>query len=137
MVFRVLRPDSMTVWQNEEILKRFSKYRGIIDGTRLARYLIAKSIKCDFDLSEPVEKLEIQLREKSQEFKKVLNEDSDILKDRAVQQINYITLAETIAINTDTKEHGRINMPRFPYFAPKIRLYITVLSIKPLYHLNL
>ncbi len=48
MVFRILRPDSGTVWKNEEILKRFSKYKGIIDGTQIARYLIAKTVECEF-----------------------------------------------------------------------------------------
>ncbi len=98
MVFRVLRPDSVSVWQNEEILKRFSKYRGIIDGKRLARYLVAKSVNCDFDLSDPVEKLEGLLKEKSLEFNELLNKDSNNLKNHVVQEINYITLAETIAI---------------------------------------
>jgi len=98
MVFRVLRPEAVSVWKNEEILKRFSKYRGILDGKLLARYLVAKSVKCDFNLSDPVEKLESLLKEKSLEFNELLNKDSNNLKNRVVQEINYITLAETIAI---------------------------------------
>ena len=98
MVFRILRPDASSVWKNEEILKRFSKYRGIIYGTHISRYLIAKSIKCNFKLSDPVEKLEVLLKEKSNEFHELLNEDPLDLKNRVVQEINYITLAETIAI---------------------------------------
>ena len=98
MVFRILRPDASSVWENEEILKRFSKYRGIIEGTHLARYLIAKNIKCNFKLSYPIEKLEGLLKEKSNEFNELLNEDLLDLKNRVIQEINYITLAETIAI---------------------------------------
>ncbi len=98
MVFRVFRPEAVSVWKNEEIFKRFSKYRGILDGKLLARYLVAKSVKCDFNLSDPVEKLESLLKEKSLEFNKLLNKDSNNLKNRVVQEINYITLAETIAI---------------------------------------
>ncbi len=98
MVFRILRPDSVSVWQDEEILKRFSKYRGIIDGTQLARYLVAKSIECNFDLREPIEKLEGLLKQKSIEFNELLNKDLIDLKNRVVQDSNYITLAETIAI---------------------------------------
>ncbi|NVM34638.1 MAG: radical SAM protein [Candidatus Lokiarchaeota archaeon] len=98
MVFRILRPDASTVWNDEEILKRFSKYRGIIDGTRLARYLIAKSIKCNFNIIDPIETLEGLLKEKSIEFNEILDEDSLDLKNRVVQDSNYITLAETIAI---------------------------------------
>ena len=44
MVFR-----RVVVWQNKEILKRFPKYRGIIDGTQVARYLIAKTIECAYN----------------------------------------------------------------------------------------
>ncbi|MCK4781160.1 MAG: hypothetical protein KAT57_13255, partial [Candidatus Lokiarchaeota archaeon] len=98
MVFRILRPNSISSWQNEEILKRFSKYRGIIDGTQLARYLIAKSISCNFNPSDPIEKLEELLKEKSIEFNELLNEDLLDVKKRAVKDSNYITLAETIAI---------------------------------------
>ncbi|GAH83374.1 unnamed protein product, partial [marine sediment metagenome] len=30
MVFRILRPDTNSIWQNDEILKRFPRYKGII-----------------------------------------------------------------------------------------------------------
>ena len=63
MVFRVLRPDSETVWHNKEILKRYSRYRGIIEGTHLARYLIAKTIECEFNQNDPLEILEEILEE--------------------------------------------------------------------------
>ena len=98
MAFRILRPDSVSVWQEKEILKRFSKYRGIIDGTQLARYLIAKSVKCNFIPTDPIEKLEGLLKEKSIEFNALLNEDLLDVKKRIIQDSNYITLAETIAI---------------------------------------
>ena len=44
MVFRILRPDSDSVWENDEILKRFPRYKGIIDGNQVARYLVAKKV---------------------------------------------------------------------------------------------
>ena len=47
MVYRILRPDSISVWKNEEILKRFTNYKGIIDGTHIARYLVAKTLECN------------------------------------------------------------------------------------------
>ncbi|HEA70939.1 MAG TPA: hypothetical protein ENH98_03330, partial [archaeon] len=61
MVYRILRPDADSVWKNEEIIKRFIRYRGIIDGSQIARYLIAKTIDCDYDTSDSIEKLEILL----------------------------------------------------------------------------
>lgn len=97
MVFRVLRPDSESVWQNMEILRRFSRYRGIIDGTQLARYLIAKTIDCDYNSSDTLENLEVLLKEKSLEFNELLEEDIEKIKYRKTSPISYIHLAETIA----------------------------------------
>ena len=97
MVFRVLRPDSETVWQNKEILKRYSRYRGIIEGTHLARYLIAQTIECEFDLNDPIEILENLLKEKSHLFNKLLKYETTDLENRHIEKINYISLIETIA----------------------------------------
>jgi putative pyruvate formate lyase activating enzyme len=97
MVFRILRPDSSSVWKNVEILERFSRYRGIIDEILIARYLIAKSVECKFDINDSTEELEILLKEKSIEFKELLNKETEELKARPVFKDNYIILAETIA----------------------------------------
>jgi putative pyruvate formate lyase activating enzyme len=97
MVFRVLRPDAEKVWHNKEILKRYSRYRGIIEGTQIARYLLAKTIKCEFDLDDPVEKLEELLEEKSIFFKNLLNYKSGDLENRNNQPSNFVTLTEAIA----------------------------------------
>jgi putative pyruvate formate lyase activating enzyme len=97
MVFRILRPDSEKVWQNNEILKRFPRYKGIIDGTRIARYLIAKSIRCEFNPNEQLVILEDLLKEKSLEFNELLHEDIKILKKLDNYKNNLISLNETIA----------------------------------------
>ncbi|MFW9882663.1 MAG: radical SAM protein [Candidatus Thorarchaeota archaeon] len=97
MVFRILRPDSMSVWQNKEILKRFSRYKGIIDGTRLARYLIAKTLKCDFDPNDSIKNLEKLLEEHSLLFNEILCNEPEDLENRIIQKDNYITLTEIIA----------------------------------------
>ncbi|MFX0028024.1 MAG: radical SAM protein [Candidatus Hermodarchaeota archaeon] len=97
MVFRVLRPDSETVWRNKEILKRYSRYRGIIEGTHIARYLIAQTIECEFDLNDNVEKLEVILEEKSILFNNILKNETIDLENRHVHKSNYITLTEAIA----------------------------------------
>jgi len=98
MVFRILRPDSHSVWQNEEILKRFSKYRGILDGNQIARYLIAKSLECNFNLEkDSLESLEKLLKEKSIEFNELLKNNTEDLKNRDFKSPSYIDLAETIA----------------------------------------
>jgi putative pyruvate formate lyase activating enzyme len=97
MVFKVLRPDAEKVWHNKEILKRFSRYKGIIDGKILARYLIAKTIECDFNPDDSIEQLESLLEENSFFFNKLLEDTTINLKNRDIQERNYLTLTETIA----------------------------------------
>ena len=97
MSFKIFRPDFNYVWENSEILKRFSKYRGILDGKNIARYLIAKTIECTFDSNDSIETLEQLLKEKSIEFKSLLKEDFNTLKNLDAKPISYINLAETIA----------------------------------------
>ncbi|MFX1411185.1 MAG: radical SAM protein [Promethearchaeota archaeon] len=97
MVFKLLRPDSVSVWKNEEIIKRFSKYKGIIEGTNLARYIIAKSLYCEFKNDDPLENLEKLLREKSLEFNELLKLDTKELKNRKIVVNSYIKLAEKVA----------------------------------------
>jgi len=97
MVYRILRPDSTSVWNNKEIVKRFSRYKGIIDDVKIARYLIAKSVDCNYDINDPLEKLEEMLKKKSIEFNELLKLESEELKSRQIYESNFITLAETIA----------------------------------------
>ena len=97
MVFRILRPDSVEVWKDQEILKRFPKYRGIIDGTQVARYLLAKTIKCDYDSGDSIENLEMILKTKSLKFKELLETDIEDIKNRVEEPKSYIHLAETLA----------------------------------------
>jgi len=97
MVFRLLRPDSESVWKNEEILERYPKYKGIIDGTQPARYLIAKCIECEFNPKNSIEELEAILKEKSIEFNELLDNDVDEIKHRKVAPKSYILLAEYLA----------------------------------------
>jgi len=97
MAIRFLRPDSISVWKDPEVLRRFSNYKGLLDNTRIARYLIAKSLECDFNPNDSKEILEKLLNEKSVEFKELLQQDIEILKTREVKQNSYIYLAETLA----------------------------------------
>jgi len=97
MVFRILRPDSALVWNNEELRRRFSRYRGIIDDKEVARYIVAKSLSCDFDSNDTIEDLENLLTEKSKEFNLLLNKSTEIIKTRRVYIKNYISLVEEIA----------------------------------------
>ncbi len=97
MVFRLLRSDSVSVWEDEKILRRFSNYKGIIDGTQLARYIIAKSIECQFDVDDSIENLENLLKEKSLEFRELLKGNIDEKQNRGIVTQSYIHLAEVLA----------------------------------------
>jgi putative pyruvate formate lyase activating enzyme len=97
MVFRLIRPDSGSVWDNEEIAKRFSRYKAIIERNQIARFLVAKTISTDFDDSYSIQQLEELLVEKSDELKKVLLLAPTEIKKRRIQETNYIDLVEAIA----------------------------------------
>jgi len=98
MVFKILRPDSEKVWKYQEIFKRFARYRGIIDNNEIARYLIAKSVQCDYNLVDSsTEELEEILADSSIEFNRLLKEPIENLKDRPIFPKNFLTLANTLA----------------------------------------
>jgi len=99
MSFRFLRPDAHSAWNNPEIRTRFSRYRDIIDGKQTARYLVAKTLECDFTLDDPIEELEQKLEQKSDEFNNLLIKSEKELKSRQIQEKNYITLTKTLATN--------------------------------------
>ena len=98
MVFRILRPDSTLVWNNEELRRRFLKYRGIIDNKEVARYIVAKSLSCEFNSDDTSEDLEKMLNEKSLEFNELLKISTQDLKNRSIVSKNYIDLVEEIAL---------------------------------------
>ncbi|MFX0076639.1 MAG: radical SAM protein, partial [Candidatus Hermodarchaeota archaeon] len=98
MVFRILRPDSTLVWNNKELRRRFPRYRGIIDDKEVARYIIAKSLSCEFDSNSTTEQLEILLKEKSIEFNEVLKKPTEEIKERKIASKNYIDLTEQLAL---------------------------------------
>jgi putative pyruvate formate lyase activating enzyme len=97
MVFRLIRPDATSAWKNDEIKKRFPKYRAIIDGDGIARYLLAKTIPVTFSANDSIGALNELLKDKSKEFRNLLNQDEDILKKRTLKDTSIIDLAELIA----------------------------------------
>ncbi len=97
MTFNFRRPDSYFAWKNKEILKRFSRYRAIIDKHKLPRYIIAKSLECNFNIDASLEELEQLLKIKSKEFKNLLNEEPSQLENIEIKNNSYLELLETIA----------------------------------------
>ncbi|MFO8019736.1 MAG: radical SAM protein [Promethearchaeia archaeon] len=97
MVFRIFRPDSKSVWNNEEIRERFSRYRSIIDDEKIARYLIAKTVKCSLEGQEPLPQLEKQLKEKSAVIEELVEKPASKIEKREVEEQNFLALAAKIA----------------------------------------
>jgi putative pyruvate formate lyase activating enzyme len=97
MSFRIIRPDSETAWQNEDILMRFPRYRRILDGTQVSRYLLAKSLPVEFGEDLSISDLEKLREKKSLEFKKLLDLDFNSQKNREVQSPNFIDLVTKIS----------------------------------------
>ncbi len=56
-MWRIVRPDSVKVWNDPEVLHRLSRYRAIIDKQRIAKYLIAKKFAFEGDLSKSTQQL--------------------------------------------------------------------------------
>ncbi|MBY9020024.1 MAG: radical SAM protein [Candidatus Lokiarchaeota archaeon] len=98
MVFRLLRPDSEIVWKNNLIRKRFARYRNIIDDKEIARFIIAKSLKAEYDSNDTIEDLEKLIKEKSSEFNELLKNPIQDIKNRTITSKNYINLAEELAL---------------------------------------
>lgn len=97
MSFRFLRPDANSAWKNPEIKKRFSRYRDIIDGKQTARYLIAKTLKCNYTSNDSIKELELKLQKTSDRFKDLLAKSEDELESRETWEKNYISLSKTLA----------------------------------------
>ncbi|TXT67561.1 MAG: Radical SAM superfamily protein [Promethearchaeota archaeon] len=98
MSFRFLRPNAQSVWENKEILSRFSRYKAILDQKKLARYLISKTIKCGFTPEDSIETLENLVHAKSQHLNQLLEERIEVLQQRKNQEENFITLVSKIAM---------------------------------------
>ena len=89
-MFKILRPDSEKVWKYQEIIQRFARYRGIIDNNEIARYLIAKSVQCDYNLESSTKELEEILAASSIEFNRLLKEPIENLKDNNLTEFEKL-----------------------------------------------
>ncbi|MHA1503652.1 MAG: hypothetical protein ACTSPT_00520 [Candidatus Heimdallarchaeota archaeon] len=53
----LFRPDATNVWKNQKVVRRYQRYRDILDGKKTARYLIAKRVSSDITLDCSLEEL--------------------------------------------------------------------------------
>ncbi|MBD3405000.1 MAG: 4Fe-4S cluster-binding domain-containing protein [Candidatus Lokiarchaeota archaeon] len=56
-MWRFMRPDAKSVWKDNDVIRRLSRYRKIIDDKRWAKYLLAKDIIVSENLEESTEQL--------------------------------------------------------------------------------
>jgi putative pyruvate formate lyase activating enzyme len=54
-MWRTIRPDANSIWDNKEVKKILERYREILDGKKLAKYLIFKKIPIEIDLKNASE----------------------------------------------------------------------------------
>jgi putative pyruvate formate lyase activating enzyme len=99
-MWRIIRPDSLRVWKNPEVVRRLSRYRAIIDKERLAKYLIAKKIPVDGDIPQSTDRLwEIhsQMSEKFQEFVTKVDEMGLDLSTHEIPPASFLDLKIELA----------------------------------------
>ncbi len=68
-MWRLLRPDSVSIWKNEEVRKRLSHYRAILLGKRPPKYRVVKKMYVDFNVDDSLKELLKIHRKASEEFK--------------------------------------------------------------------
>ena len=71
-MWRVLRPDAITVWHNPEVRKRLSWYYEVMSDRKPAKFLICKRMPCEISLNDSdLDELWDEHRRLSEEFDKL------------------------------------------------------------------
>ena len=98
-MWRFTRNDAITVWSNEVVKKRFTRYKSIIDLKLPARYIIARNIPVDFNEEEPLAKLWEYHRNTRKPFEKQLEEvkDREKIKPNDSPNLSFLDLKITLA----------------------------------------
>ncbi|MEM1657814.1 MAG: hypothetical protein QXK94_02125 [Candidatus Jordarchaeales archaeon] len=73
-MWRVVRPDSINVWNDEQVLNRLKRYYEVFNGRKFAKMIIASRVEVDDDLEAPTKKLWDQHRKASGVFRRLLKE---------------------------------------------------------------
>ncbi len=93
------RPDAANVWKNEAVCNRYLRYKGILDGNKIPRYLITKKLAVDISFEEPLEKLWNAHEQAAIEFKELLMKvDSEkiLLNELPSPEKSFLDLKEKI-----------------------------------------
>jgi putative pyruvate formate lyase activating enzyme len=98
-MWRITRSDAVTVWSNDIVANRLTRYRSIIDLKLPARYQLARSLSVEFEASETLPTLwKIHKRAKT-EFQKELSQNKKReLDDEAIHPLqSLLDLKATLA----------------------------------------
>jgi putative pyruvate formate lyase activating enzyme len=73
-VWRLLRPDAVEVWENEEVRSRLSHYHGVLRGVKAAKYRVVKRVPVELEKGISLEEKWKIHGEKAKEFREVYEE---------------------------------------------------------------
>ena len=97
-MWRLLRPDASAVWKNSEVVRRLQRYRGIIDGGKWAKYLLAKDIACTISLDSDTDDLWSAHAELSEELATYIQSiDSGTERTQHVHDTTFLDLKVELA----------------------------------------
>jgi putative pyruvate formate lyase activating enzyme len=92
-----LRPDALTVWQEEEVVKRLSHYKAVFEGRAPAFYRVAKRIPAEFRQDADVEELLDIHRNYAKDFPKIYREFTVDNLGNKIPGVSYLDLKIQIA----------------------------------------
>ena len=96
----LFRPDAANVWKNEEVVRRYPRYKDILDGKKIPRYQIAKKIPIDISLNNSLEILWQEHEKKAEMFKEIITKIDNrelIINEIETPKTSFLDLKEKIA----------------------------------------
>ena len=97
----MFRPDAERVWQDTEVRLRYQRYRDILDGKRIPRYLLTKRISVTVPLDSPLNDLWIEHQKAATQFETLLKNIDNKTLDLALlptPDVSFLDLKERIAM---------------------------------------
>ncbi|MEM2574719.1 MAG: hypothetical protein QXQ21_02665 [Candidatus Jordarchaeales archaeon] len=99
-MWRAIRPDSISVWSNEQVLTRLKRYYAVLKDEKPAKMLVARKVEIEDDLNVPTDKLWHQHQRASGKFRSLLKEVDQgkiNLKDLDTPKTSYLDLKLELA----------------------------------------
>ncbi len=111
-MWRLTRRDAVTVWSQDPIIKRLTRYRSIIDLKVPSRFLLARKIAVDFNQSDPTSTLWKTHDKARKQFKQVFTkiQNLDEYEAMSTPEFSFLDLkhilAEKMLENCNFCEHS-------------------------------